>query len=223
MAALAVLILELRRGEADAMKVLALVSAKGGAGKSTISVNLAALCARKRIPVGLIDLDPQATASTWHAMRNLLDIGLVVAHPPTLDRALEQLRHAGMQIAIIDTPPQHSTAAAAAVRSATLAIVPTRPSAFDLAAIRETALLVRQSGRLAVSVLNAVPPSSSVAGQAELVLGELALPVIGRLGQRIGWQHAAARGRGVCETEPQGSSTEELAAMWSRLHEIMNS
>jgi chromosome partitioning protein len=205
------------------MKVIALVSAKGGAGKSTISVNLAALCARGHISVGLVDLDPQATASTWHAMRGLPDIGLLVAHPPTLQRALDQLRGVGTQIAIIDTPPQHSTAAAAAVRAATLVVVPARPSAFDLAAIRETALLVRQSGRPAVSVLNAVPPSSSVAGQAELVLGELALPVIGRLGQRIGWQHAAARGQGVCENDPQGSSAAELAILWSRLHEIMSS
>jgi chromosome partitioning protein len=205
------------------MKILALVSAKGGAGKSTISVNLAALCAREGFTVGLIDLDPQATASTWHAMRGLSDIGLVVAHPPTLDRALDQLRGVGTQIAIVDTPPQHSTAAATAVRLATMVVVPARPSAFDLAAIRETALLVRQSGRRAVSVLNAVPPSSSVSVQAELVLDELALPVVGRLGQRIGWQHAAARGRGVSETEPHGSSATELGAVWSRLHEIMNS
>ena len=91
------------------MKVFALVSAKGGAGKSTISVNLAALCAREGIPVGLVDLDSQATASTWHAMRDLPDIDLVVAHPPTLDRALDQLRVAGAQIAIIDLGVHHSS------------------------------------------------------------------------------------------------------------------
>ena len=204
------------------MKVISLVSAKGGAGKSTISVNLAALYAVSGIRVGLIDLDPQATASTWHSIRASTDIDLIVAHPPTLERAISQLRNADAQVAIVDTPPQHSTAAAAAVRASTLVVVPARPSAFDLAAIRETAELVRHTGCQVVSVLNAVPPSSTVATQAEQVLRSLGLPVLGRLGQRIGWQHAAARGRGVCESEPHGTSATELRALWSQMHALMN-
>ena len=118
---------------------------------------------------------------------------------------------------------EHSVAAAAAaVRVASLTLVPARPSAFDLAAILETIELVRHANGRAGAVINAIPASSTVADQAQDVIERAGLKVLARIGQRIAWQHAAARGRGVYETEPGGASASELVRLWNAIHEHMN-
>ena len=51
------------------MKVLAVLSQKGGVGKTTLATSLAVAAETAGKSVALIDLDPQATASFWHDTR----------------------------------------------------------------------------------------------------------------------------------------------------------
>lgn len=60
------------------MRTIATVNQKGGSGKTTTAVNLAAALAEKNRKVLLLDLDPQASASAWCGIRDggrgLLDV-----------------------------------------------------------------------------------------------------------------------------------------------------
>ena len=51
------------------MKSIMVINSKGGSGKTTVSVNLAAYCAQKGFQTTLVDLDPQQSSSQWLEVR----------------------------------------------------------------------------------------------------------------------------------------------------------
>ena len=101
---------------------------KGGVGKTTTAVYLAAVAASNRRSVVLVDADPQASAAEW--IENSPDDRLQrvdVVEAPTdrlLSKALD--RAGGDGVAVVDTPPGHERLLARALDRATVAVVPTR-------------------------------------------------------------------------------------------------
>lgn len=114
------------------MKVLSLLNEKGGAGKSTVAINLACALHRAGRRVVLIDADPQGTSRDWReASPEGADLPPVVV----LDRPellLSSLKTLAADIAIIDTPAKAEKMSANVVRISDVAIIPVQPSAADI-------------------------------------------------------------------------------------------
>ncbi len=108
--------------------IVVVAGLKGGVGKTTTSVYLAALAAGGRRAVTLVDSDPQASAAEWaEASEDERLERVTVIEAPTerlLTRALGKLDDD--EVAVIDTPPGQERFLASALAQATVAVVPTR-------------------------------------------------------------------------------------------------
>src|SRR3712207_163250 len=143
------------------MKIISVVSQKGGAGKTTIATNLAVLAEHAGHPTVLLDLDPQATAAKWGDKRDGKPPDVVAAQAGRLSRLLEDAKRQGAGVAIIDTAPAADVAALEASKAADLVLVPCQPSNFDLGAVGATVRVAEQiAGKPSFVVMNAIHPSS---------------------------------------------------------------
>lgn len=208
------------------MHTIAIVSQKGGSGKTTLAVNLAAAAEAVGQIALIIDTDPQATASQWGSWRNDRAPEVIDSAPPRIQHKVDQAKAQGATFIIIDTPPHADSAASRAVEIADLVLIPCRPSAFDLAAIRTTVSLIRLFDKPAFVVFTAGPPNAPKTYQDAIDLvrgfGIEACPHV--LPDRAVYRHASAAGASVLEFEPTGKAAAEIDAlhMWITAHVDMS-
>ena len=198
------------------MTTVAIISQKGGAGKTTLALHLAVAAQDAGRVSLIIDTDPQATASQWGSWREDKPPEVIDSPPPRLAAKVEQAQEQGAQFVVIDTPPHADSAARAAVETADLVLIPCRPSAFDLAAIQTTVKLVQLLRKPAFVVFTAGSPNAPRMYEEadELVesFGISACPV--QLPDRAAYRHASAEGRTVMETEPDGKAANEIQQLY---------
>ena len=200
------------------MLTIAVVSQKGGAGKTTLAIHLAAQGQAEGRRALLLDLDPQGTAIKWARRRGDRMPDVSAEHPANLVRAIEAARQEGYDLVVIDTAPAADATPMKAAKVADLVVVPCRPAAFDLEAIETTLDLCRLAKARAVVVLNAAPTRSKVVSEAAAEverLGGTVCPLIVR--HRVALQHCMVLGAVAGEYEPEGAAAEEVAALCSTL------
>ncbi len=199
------------------MLTVAVISQKGGAGKTTLAIHLGAAAHAAGLPTVVVDTDPQATASRWGKWRAGKDPDVIdCASHSLLPDKLAALARAGVAFAVIDTPPAADIMAREACRGASLLLIPCRPRTFDLDAVRTTAELARVSGKHAFVVFMAGPPRGSVlypeAGELVQRIGLQVAPVM--LPERAAFHHSVAEGKVASEIEPGGKAAEDVARLW---------
>lgn len=198
------------------MRTLAIISQKGGSGKTTVAVHLAVCAELAGQTAAIIDLDPQASAAEWASRREAESPEVIRAAPEQLASLLDQARANGAGFAIIDTAPHSDRAATIAAGLADVILIPCRPAAFDVAAIPTTLDILKLAGvkdRAAI-LLNAVPPQGKTGEEAAEGLAQLGRVVPVRLVHRAAYSHAVNDGRSVEEFEPSGKAAEEIRALY---------
>ncbi len=199
--------------------IITIAQQKGGAGKTTLAAHLALAWHAAGHSVAVVDIDPQASLSSWFRLRRerrkVAAPDIEVAAITGWRVAAEVERQArSHDVVLIDSPPHAATEARIAVRTASLVLVPVQPSPMDLWATRATLELARSERVPALLVLNRVP---SRANLTEAMLAEflaLGVPIAKtQIGNRVALAAALAEGRGILESAPQNRGAEEIAAL----------
>jgi chromosome partitioning protein len=198
------------------MKTIAIISQKGGAGKTTVGIHLAVAAELRGMNTALFDLDPQASASSWSDKRENPSPAVVSAQAARLPSLLEQAAGQSADLVIIDSAPNADSASLAAARAADLILIPCRPAAFDLNAIGTTLNLAAVAGKPAFVVLNAVPPLGKVGEEARRALEaggvEVAGPLLHHL---VAFAHSVNDGRTAQELDPRSKAALEIDALFA--------
>ncbi|MBV8887565.1 MAG: AAA family ATPase [Chroococcidiopsidaceae cyanobacterium CP_BM_RX_35] len=197
------------------MKTLAIISQKGGAGKTTLAIHLAVAAEMDGKQTALIDIDPQASAASWGDSREKETPAVVSAQPSRLDKVLEAARTTGAALAILDTAPHSESASLAAARVADYILIPCRPAILDLRAIGQSVELVKLAGKPASVILNTVPPRGNLALDATTAVTTYGVPVCPvHIGQRAAFIHSLTSGLTAQEYEPGGKASEEINRLY---------
>jgi chromosome partitioning protein len=183
------------------MKTILVANPKGGAGKTTLSTNLAGFLARRGESVFLWDLDRQKSSLHWLSTRP--------AHLPTIQRLDSGKQKSADGVLVLDSPAGlHGDKLTDLVKRVAKVIVPIVPSSFDLAATRQflDELLEEKAirkGKAFVAIVGMrVDAHTRAAGKLDEFLAPIDLPVLTHLRDTQNYVTAAFEGKSIFDLPP---------------------
>ena len=196
------------------MPVIALVGNKGGAGKTTLSINLACSLHR-RYPTVLLDTDPQHSSLQWREIAGRDDLVEVVDAADDVGGRVQEYRKQ-FDCVIIDCPPSvHAEETWQAMSSSDLVLLPILPSPLDLWATvhveqeLESARTVNPGIR-ALLVINQLEPRTRLSRLMREALDEIDVPVADTaIRRRVAYRDAMLRGLSVLDTGATAAAAAE--------------
>lgn len=203
------------------MRIITLVTQKGGAGKTTLAINCAIAADLKKKRVLILDLDPQASSEGWYQDRESESPRLVRIESWSLPEAIVKARAAKYDYVIIDTPGRDEPSTTAAIRAADFCIIPCRPTPVDLKAVPPTVATINRLAKPAIFVLSQTPPRGERVREAEAGLSMLGIVSPIRVVSRAAYQDAHGAGLGVMEYEPEGKAATEIRQLWHWIEKKM--
>lgn len=198
------------------VKTLAIISQKGGVGKTTLATALAVAGETDGRSTAVFDLDPQASAAFWKDTRGSETPAVIAVPPARLQHVLRAAATSGCQFAIIDAPPFAKDIAFEAAQHADFILIPTRPAVLDVMAMTKTLELVRHYQKPSAVVLTFCPTQGREVADTEGAVGELgAILAPVRVHNRVAYSRAQQTGLTAQEFEPSGKASEEVKRLYA--------
>lgn len=161
------------------MAVIALVGNKGGAGKTTLSINLAVALAEQADTV-LMDADPQGSSVQWKVIGDS-HLPVVVAGE-ALDEAIATMARQHQHV-VVDCPPSvQAPQTHEALQACDVALIPVQPSPVDLWATVHIEQAIEQAKQvnsqlLPWLIINQLEPRTTLSRLVREAVAEIDIPV----------------------------------------------
>lgn len=198
------------------MRTLSLVSQKGGAGKTTLSVHLAAAAYGAGLSVAIVDLDQQASAWKWSERRKGQPHA-ATASAEQLESVQARARDGGLDLLIVDSAPHADRPALLACKAADFVLIPCRASIVDIDAIGASLDIAELARRRCAVVFNGCNTATDADLQgARQGMQDRGVPLYsGAIYNRVAYSRTLIGGLTAGEAEPGGRAAQEMAALFS--------
>lgn len=191
------------------MPVIGMVGNKGGAGKTTLSVNIATGLSR-HYSVAVVDADPQGSALQWRAFANNEAVDVYEASEPLSSQATELLN--SYQYVIFDCPPSvHAAQTGSVLEFADQVLIPVLPAPIDLWAAVHIKLAITKAQRVnpslsALLVINQLESRTTMSRLVRDALSEIGLPIATTaLRRRAIYRNCTLEGKSIFDTGRKGA------------------
>ncbi len=202
--------------------IIALLNQKGGVGKTTLALHLAAELTEGNREVMLVDADPQGSALDWAQRRQQLGyrrlFGVVGLARETLHQEVPEMAKSVHHV-VIDGPPRVTALTRSAMLAADVVLIPVQPSPYDIWGSAGMVELLREAmvfrPKLKAALLVSRKVVRTVIGrQIHEVLDAYDLPVLNTgISQRIAFAECAIEGQVVREMYPRSAARGEIALL----------
>jgi chromosome partitioning protein len=202
--------------------IISFVNQKGGVGKTTTAINLAASLARKNNRLILIDADPQGSAMQWQSVEG--NQAFTIMHRPgPLTREDLERYDAANDYVLIDAPPAISDITQRILGFSEMAVVPVSPSSLDIWSCKKTLSMIEEirptNPDLRVKILiTRKIPGTRIGREIREMLAEFDVDVMGtELCQRVAYIDAMQFGVSVTQYAAGSKAAQEIEALCDEL------
>ena len=205
------------------VKVISLMSQKGGSGKTTLAIHLAVCAMEHGEKVGIIDTDMQQSSTYWGQIREGKEPVVATADAGVCADIIDTASSEGFTYLVIDTAPHAAPEAAIIARLSDLIVMPCRPSVIDITAASRTADIARAARRKGLFVLNGVTKRTREIDEATDYLKKLKFEISNTsITNRLSLSRALSTGKSVTEFEEDGKASEEIISLWLEIKEMID-
>lgn len=196
--------------------IISFLNQKGGVGKTTLSINVAACLASQSRKVLLVDADKQGSAATWAGLRDETDFQVVSMARENLAKDVLRIA-ADYEHTIIDGPPHAEGIARACVIASDFVALPIEPSGLSTWASDLTVRQVREAQDYKDTikcgfVVSRKIGKTVIGREIRTMAGEAGIPILdSEVEQRVAYAESLTMGKTIFEWSPDGPAAKEIA------------